>query len=439
MIIANRNIRVSIIMTIAFLLSVLSGNLFSSSIKEVHAASSSDYDVKAAYGAVGNGTTDDTAAIQNAINAAQAAGGGVVFFPKGTYKISSTLTVTKSNVQLEGTGNASVLAMSTNTGAVIKIGDNSTPRNSWNTTQNKVKNLTIDRSVAPNTNYLTNPSYGIFVEYANHTTIDGVNVFNAGYGIAVGVKGGSGIPNQFTNIINSNLRIQGSKFGTYGFPGANVVYWQGADHKLEASFLEPTNIGVYMTDGSNAIQLSSTSIINGGAFNYGVAMDGDGFARYVNNCVIENALQQQIYLGGSTQRNSITNNWLGAGDVNGTTRVGIQVDPGVIKTIIANNRIGHQRLAGIQSYGSDIIIQGNILEENVTINQASTVCGSCDSLAISGGKNVTVADNYVASEWDRYGISVSGAADKFIVTSNNTSGSINNSATGTTFVLNNNL
>lgn len=46
------------------------------------------------YGAAGGfGTADDTTPIQNAINAAQAAGGGTVVFPPGAYRITSKLTV----------------------------------------------------------------------------------------------------------------------------------------------------------------------------------------------------------------------------------------------------------------------------------------------------------------------------------------------------------
>lgn len=48
------------------------------------------FDVKA-YGAVGNGTTDDTAAIQAALDAC-ALTGGRVYAPRGTYRITSSLT-----------------------------------------------------------------------------------------------------------------------------------------------------------------------------------------------------------------------------------------------------------------------------------------------------------------------------------------------------------
>jgi hypothetical protein len=55
--------------------------------------------------AMGDGTNDDTAAVQGAINAANAAGGGVVYLPTGTYLGKSALTL-KSKVVLKGDGPA---------------------------------------------------------------------------------------------------------------------------------------------------------------------------------------------------------------------------------------------------------------------------------------------------------------------------------------------
>jgi hypothetical protein len=60
------------------------------------------YNVKA-YGAQVDGTTDDTASIQSAIDACAIAGGGVVYIPTGTTVVSSTL-VLGNRVWLKGTG-----------------------------------------------------------------------------------------------------------------------------------------------------------------------------------------------------------------------------------------------------------------------------------------------------------------------------------------------
>ena len=66
------------------------------------------------YGATGNGSTDDTTAIQNAINAVPSSGGTVVF-PAGTYKTSSAL-VARSNIILAGVSDgASVISQSSTT------------------------------------------------------------------------------------------------------------------------------------------------------------------------------------------------------------------------------------------------------------------------------------------------------------------------------------
>lgn len=63
--------------------------------------SSGDFFNVKTYGAVGNGSTDDTTAVQSAIDAAASAGGGVVYFPRGVYVIGGALQDTsRSNAQL---------------------------------------------------------------------------------------------------------------------------------------------------------------------------------------------------------------------------------------------------------------------------------------------------------------------------------------------------
>jgi hypothetical protein len=63
------------------------------------------------FGAIGDGTTDDTSAIQAALDYMYNAGGGRVYLPAGTYKTSLPLIVL-SNVTFEGDGAGSVIYQS---------------------------------------------------------------------------------------------------------------------------------------------------------------------------------------------------------------------------------------------------------------------------------------------------------------------------------------
>ena len=57
------------------------------------------------FGAVGNGSADDTAAIQAAIDYVESINGGTINFPQGNFKVTATLNVTSSKaVQLIGQG-----------------------------------------------------------------------------------------------------------------------------------------------------------------------------------------------------------------------------------------------------------------------------------------------------------------------------------------------
>jgi Pectate lyase superfamily protein len=73
------------------------------------------------YGAVGDGVTDDTTAINSAISALPTEG-GVILFPHGIYLISSTITIKHHGVILLGEGFSSVFADQANQQAGIKGG-----------------------------------------------------------------------------------------------------------------------------------------------------------------------------------------------------------------------------------------------------------------------------------------------------------------------------
>src|SRR5260221_1133047 len=77
------------------------------------------------YGVKGDGTTDDTTAMQAVINTAYTAGGGTVFLPKGTYIINpSTGLQVKSNVILAGVGAGSIIKIANSanvTGNLVKV------------------------------------------------------------------------------------------------------------------------------------------------------------------------------------------------------------------------------------------------------------------------------------------------------------------------------
>jgi hypothetical protein len=78
-------------------------------------------------GATGNGTTDDRAAIQSAINAASvtnapdARRGNLVYFPKGTYRITSALTISNSPVSIRGDGSSSIIKIDNTNSTAFSI------------------------------------------------------------------------------------------------------------------------------------------------------------------------------------------------------------------------------------------------------------------------------------------------------------------------------
>lgn len=83
------------------------------------------------FGAKGDGLTDDTAAIQAAINRVVALGGGTVYVPPGTYLVSSNLSWSTVGITFLGSSRLATVIQNTNTGGgvIVVSGGNSTIRN----------------------------------------------------------------------------------------------------------------------------------------------------------------------------------------------------------------------------------------------------------------------------------------------------------------------
>lgn len=136
------------------------------------------YNVKF-FGAVGNNINDDTSAISSAINAASAAGGGTVFLPPGTYKVTSTI-IPLSGVRIQGAGNSTVIA---GYGSQFSIFQNIASTNSP-TTDIEICDLKIDGTNVTAAAYT--PLYkGIYIQYTKRLKIHDIYVYNT-YATGIG-------------------------------------------------------------------------------------------------------------------------------------------------------------------------------------------------------------------------------------------------------------
>lgn len=164
------------------------------------------FDVKA-FGAIGNGIADDTTAIQSAVDACHTAGGGIVWFPAGTYKISSNpiklysgstpTVVAYKNITLLGAGSepstGSIISQTTTGVDVIKALND--VANGAQGTNNVIKNLAL--------------------------TFSGTAT-NSGNGIYLAQQSANGLPFQQWQI--QNVTVSGCQgTGKYGFNFESII------------------------------------------------------------------------------------------------------------------------------------------------------------------------------------------------------------------------
>ena len=182
------------------------------------------------YGATGNGTTDDTASIQSAINAAIAVGGGRVLLPAGKYLVGGTLSLDAANtttpVVLQGVtpgpvqtgaayqGGTSIIVPSTFNGNTILVSFSDSV---------SVRSLTIT-STAPRTG-----GRAIYLNGATNVVIEDVNMNNQF--ICMEIWGGycHRINRGFWQIAANGygVWVNGKATGNNGLDNSNDTYISG--------------------------------------------------------------------------------------------------------------------------------------------------------------------------------------------------------------------
>lgn len=177
------------------------------------------------YGAIGNGITDDTRAIQKALDTG-AAIKSAIYFPAGTYKTTSYLYL-KSNMHLEG-AEGSIL-YGAGSGKILYA---------WNGGYNiSVKNLTIKGNYTAGQDTSTD---GIAFNGVTNSTFSGLTMYGLHYGIAIGsgatcknIKIDSCSvtkcvePLYMANVDSSsfsNLTLQADKFSTNQWHGIYICH-----------------------------------------------------------------------------------------------------------------------------------------------------------------------------------------------------------------------
>ncbi len=159
------------------------------------------------YGAAGDGVRDDSAAIQNAINACPA--GQVVYIPAGTYRLNSQLTVRKGIV-LRGAGSSATRLKTYAAWHGLQLGDWPSSPVATDVTSNPTKGATT-LTVAS----VTNPSLSVGDFIVIDQINDGVEVVNVD---DESRDGGTRSLSQLTRItaVNGNsLSIDPGLYHTY--------------------------------------------------------------------------------------------------------------------------------------------------------------------------------------------------------------------------------
>ncbi|HEY9046106.1 MAG TPA: discoidin domain-containing protein, partial [Ohtaekwangia sp.] len=344
----------------------------------------------APFNAVANGTTDNTTAIQSALNKAAADGGGIVFLPPGKYKVLGHLVI-PSNVELKGsvdvsttpTGPGSILEVYADKNnpdgeAFLKLSANSGIRGIvFNYPEQLITQLPAIakypyciQATGSNT-YMINigmravdKGIDLFTYPCDNHYID----YIAGHAFDIGLRVGGGTKNG--KIYNTQFNViayaagDESKYGSwpnsvgdggpaydYGFANFNFMILGNCENQLlYNNFHYGSQNGMILSDidGAGPSGISIGSGIDGSRNALVIHAAGSGGFDFVNSQIVSIGDQNTKYIetGGSyTEGVTLFN-----ADFWGNPSNGIYMDGGVLTLQQANfNQPGQQRFALINA------------------------------------------------------------------------------------------
>lgn len=330
------------------------------------------------FGATGDGTTDDTAAIQLALNAGTY---GAVYFPTGTYKVSSALTV-----------NPSTHVFGSGYDAIIKT--NSATANIFNVSGQFVyiSDLTFNSSVTRTGGYyvdilsgssrfrleqfwMNNAHSGICVRNTSATvTIARGQIINnvAVTGVGIKIEGGVDIS------IRDVLMDQAAQI----FAGIYIT--NASDVTIEDCQLITCGQALYLEADATVIVsvfANNTFFDNSRRGFYALATNGGAVARCLfDQCWFSSSILQGVLL------NTTTGGAINGIDFNGchiflNQLNGIQIEPGS-----TNIQIHDCAIAGNTTYGVSIAPNvNNISVQDCNINNGYGIGANTNGILVSAG------------------------------------------------------
>lgn len=355
------------------------GTLLTSALSGYAQASLAIYSVYA-YGAKGDGTTDDTTAIQNTINAAQTAGGGIVYLPKGTYLVSSELSITSNNVVLAGAGPGTLIQPSA-----------SFPNSSKIIYMNQVDFCGVrDMQFAwANTTSSGNP------------TSDFINISQSRYGIYSNLQfyyGGAWCINSIGSTGKSNLgTVIHNVHALHCQNGIHIQSKQsptwGGQHFLSNVNLELIDAGdaLFIEDADDIVVNNLLAAVNGSGLGIPLHIKGAGASNFFSNIDIgdyptQPGTQPTVLIessaNGSPSNITLSNGVIQQGNIGVSITAGKQI-------IIRGFKIGGNAGNGISISGSPSGIE---IEQNIFTGNGVTA-GTNYSIGNTGSGDVYIRDN----------------------------------------------